>query len=643
MKVSRTWLQNFFADPLPSAEVIADALTFHSSEVEEIQGDMLDIKILPDRASYGLCHRGIAYEIAAITGQKLSQDPLAEIPAVLPETDRLHVSIENPEKCLRYQGALMEGVTVGPSPVWLVEALASVGQRSINNVVDATNYVMLTIGQPLHAFDADLFVKNEQGAHSITVRGARAGEKIITLTGEEYTLPENTTLIVDAVANTPIGIAGVKGGKAAQITETTKNIIIESANFDATSTRRTAQAIKLTTDASLRYQNKLSPELTAYGMRDVIALIIDLAGGTLVGGTDVYPSQRVAKKAVNSTRSFINGVLGSDFTTEEMLGVLDALLLSHTENGEEIIVTPPFYRNDIVIGEDLAEEIGRVLGYDRITGIPLPAFTKEFSQDKYKGIERIKDLLIEQGFTEISTQAFSEVGESRVLKPLQLDRASLRPNLSVGMREALVRAAAVAPRILGPEKTLTLFEIGSAFGKDSEQLVLALGYQALGGKSSDAVLLQMQTILADVASPLGIDFPQAMGVVSDEVLEFTLSDELLTTFGKGYAPKQVLLGVFRPFSAYPFALRDIAVWTPEVGANGFPTEQSFVEGIIIAAAGDLLVRIDLFDRFQKESRVSYAFRLVFQSNERTLSDADLDPIMAAITSALTVQDGFDVR
>ncbi|OYV26316.1 MAG: hypothetical protein B7W98_03205 [Parcubacteria group bacterium 20-58-5] len=162
MKVSLTWLQKYFDTPLPGADAIADAFTFHAFEIEEMKGDLMDVKVLPNRAADCLSHRGIAKELSAILDAPLKQDPLRDPLPEFPQTDALMVEIEDSKKCLRYMGALVKGVKVGPSPAWLREALEAVGQRSINNVVDATNYVMLNIGQPLHAFDA---AKLAQKAH----------------------------------------------------------------------------------------------------------------------------------------------------------------------------------------------------------------------------------------------------------------------------------------------------------------------------------------------------------------------------------------------------------------------------------------------------------------------------------------------
>lgn len=635
MKVSRNWLQKFFDTPLPDVQGIADALTFHVAEIEEIEkhgdDDVLDVKILPDRAAYLLSHRSVASELAAILEKPMQNDPLRNELPEYPDTNELQIEIENPEKCLRYIGALVRGVKVGPSPAWLKEALEAVGQRSINNIVDATNYVMLNIGQPLHAFDANKLV-NKDG-YTIKVRGAFEGEKITTLTGEEYLLPEDTLLITDSCADKAIGIAGIKGGQIAAVTNETTDIIIESANFDGTTVRRAAQALKLFTDASLRFQNRPSPELAAYGMRDVLALIQEIAGGEIMGVVDAYPGAAQAQPApVSVPLSKINSVLGTTYTEEQVAGVFHRLGFSSTQEGETFTVTPPFERRDITIPEDLAEEVGRIIGYDSVPATQLSQRVETPDQSQYRGIERIKDVLIERGFTEISTQSFAEKGDVYLANPLDQSKPALRTNLAENMRAALSRAATVAPRVIGPTPALKLFEIGTVFTEQDEHLSLVVGYMPLVGKS--------QPVLAEVADALR-DLIGDMQITQSDVLETELNAVRLGQLGQSeeglYEPKRVSLGAFQPFSIYPFALRDIAVWTPE------GTEQDEVENLIIKEAGDLLVRIDLFDTFEKEGRISYAFRLVFESKERTLSDEDLNPAMDSVTNALNSKEGWQVR
>lgn len=594
MKVSLKWLQKYFDKPLPSADVISDAFTFHSFEIDEQEGDMLDMKVLPNRAADCLCHLGLAKELSAILNLPLKNDPLRE---PLPMWDiggptSLTVEIEDPNKCLRYIGAVVKGVKIGPSPLWLQQALEAIGQRSINNIVDATNFVMFNIGQPLHAFDAEKLTTGVDGKYSIGIRDAKKGEKITTLTGEEFILAENVLLITDANADKPIGIAGIKGGKAAEITSDTTDLIVESANFNGTIVRRAAQALKISTEASLRFQNKPSPELSAYGMRDVLALIQEVAGGEVLAVVDAYPTRPEKNSAVSASLAKINGILGSSFSKEEVDDVFKRLDL-HTEiDGDTFTVTPSFERNDIQIPEDLAEEVGRIIGYDKIPGVELPPISVTPDQARYRGIEKIKDFLVNRGFTEISTQSFAKEGAVLLANPLDKNMPALRTSLDENMKKALAQAIRYAPLVLAPKQTPKLFEIGTVFAEDDEQLAIA------------------------TSEPVS-DLPP-------------MQDDA------DYEPRQYHLSAYKPFSLYPFIVRDIALWMPK------GTEVKTIENIIREQAGELLVRFDQFDSFEKEGRVSLAFRLVFQSFDKTLTDEEVNESMKKITAALTAQ-GYEVR
>lgn len=604
MKVSRKWLQRYFGKELPDTENLADALTFHAFEIEERAGDTLDVKVLPNRAADCLSHRGIAKELSAILNVPMKEDPLRMPSEAFPDTKELTVRIEDPKKCSRYMGALVKGVKVGPSPSWLREVLEAVGGRSINNVVDATNYVMLDIGQPLHAFDAaKLAVKD--GAYGIAVRDAKKGERMTTLSGEECALTPDMLVIADAHADVAVGIAGVKGGKGAEVADTTTDLVIEAANFDGAATRRTAQTLRLFTDASQRFQNCPSPELAAYGMHSVLALIQDIAGGEVVGVTDAYP-RKPEPKSVSVTLARVNGLLGSRYTSEEVENALTRLSFSVQAKDETYTVTPPFERTDISIPEDLIEEVGRLMSYDHVPVTELPPAAKEPDQARYNGIERIKDQLMEQGFIEVSTQSFAKKGAVELANPMDKTRPALRTSLEANLAEALAKAKLNAPLVLPPNAKPKLFEVGTVFSKNGEHIELRMTEPAPG------------------------EGWEKFGTVDN------LSNGRLEEFGKDYEPKQYRLGAYHPFSAYPFIARDVAFWTPEGTEAGEP------ERIIRETAGELLLRLDQFDRFEKDGRVSYAYRLVFQSTERTLTDSEINGVMEVVSAALS-KAGFEVR
>lgn len=635
MKVSRAWLNRFFKEPLPDVEELADALTFHAAEVEEVEGDMMDVKVLPDRAAYMLSHRGVARELAAALPAALKEDPLAESVAPFPATATLAIEIPKDGSVLRYIGARISGVKVGPSPDWLREALAAVGQRSINNVVDAANYVMLDIGQPLHAFDADK-LESRDGVVGIEVRETTSAESITTLTGELYALPQGTLLIRDTHAQgAPLAIAGIKGGEHAAVTEHTTNLVLESATFDGTRVRRTAQALKLFTDASTRYQNKPAPELAAYGMRHLIDRVLEIAGGMLDGVVDVYPAPRTPE-TVSVSLAQIQGVIGQEVSVEAVCEALDKLGIPHTKTDTGFVVRVPFERRDLVIAEDVIEEIVRTIGYDQIEAVQLPPIQGVPDQARYRGIEAIRDFLVERGFTEISTPSFAAEGEIRLQNPLQDDKPYLRATLIDNLTGALSRAQAHAARVLGPDSFIALFEVGTVFRASGEVVNLAMGVAPHTGKKSLADEALRQTVLALESELLSIA-SRAQYTQDGTMMELTISTLNLEKLGQNYVPMQIDQGVYRPYSVYPSALRDVAVWVPE------GVQESEVHNVIVRAAGEHLARIDRFDRFAKDGRVSYAFRLVFESFDRTLSDTDLDPAMVAVTEALNAREGFVVR
>ncbi|MGB4076772.1 MAG: phenylalanine--tRNA ligase subunit beta [Minisyncoccia bacterium] len=625
MKVSRKWLQKYFEKELPSADALAEALTFHAFEIETYDEDMLDVKVLPDRAGYALSHRGIAYELSAILGIPLSYDPFREPLPQWQTTDRLQISAD-PAFVIRHLGALVRGVRVGPSPAWLKNSLEAVGQRSINNVVDVLNYVMLATGQPSGAFDLDT-IAHAGGVTAIEIRRAKEGERISVLTGEAYVLTSDMFVFADATNGTLLDIAGIKGGLSSGVNEKTTNLFISVGTYDPTLLRRTAQSLKLFTDASTRYQNQLSPECGGYGMKELLRLLQEVAGGEVEGVIDEYPRKQESISVTVSLES-IRDHLGFAFTRDEIESVFARLMSAYEKQGDTYVCTPPFYRRDIRIPEDITEEVGRIMGYDRLPSTLL--FTSEIhaNQARWRGIERVKDMLVDRGYTEISTPSFSDAGEVLLANPLQSEKPYLRSTLRSTMRDALVRAAQHAPRVLGPATAVRLFEIGTIFTKEGERLSLSFGYKALSGKEDES----LEETASEVAALLSLSTS-----AEDDIAEFPLGEADLEKLGEVYEPRKVAISKFHPFPSYPFALRDIAVWTPQ------GTEETEVANAISGAAGELLARLDLFDRFEKDGHISYAFRLVFESFEKTLSDVDLNPRMERITDALNSKEGWEVR
>ena len=612
MKISREWLQDFFTEPLPDAAALAEALTLHAFEIESVEPyrprrsiggeDMvLDVKVTPNRGHDALSHRGIAKELSAILDIPLKKNPLREAAELIPTTDGVSVSIEDPKLCKRYIAGYIKGVKVAASPEWLRKSLEAIGQKSINNVVDATNLVMFNTGQPLHAFDAgQLVAKN--GMYAIGVRLAKKGERMLALDDKEYKLSDTNLVIADDNAGVAIGIAGVKGGKPAGITEATKDIIIESANFDGVSVRKTSQALKLRTDASQRFEQAISPELAGVGMQQAVNFVTSIAGGEVLGFADAYPEPQTPRSVAVSLEK-INTVLGTSFSAKEVASVFERLGLPFTENKQTFTVSIPSERLDLVIPEDLIEEVGRIIGYGKIPAAELPALAQvpEVNQNFYWS-ERVREDLMSDGYSEVCMSVFAGEGERAVANKIGGEKPYLRTSLISGLEDALSRNALNKDLLGIPEARL--FEIGTVCKGGKEKIMVGVAGEK-GGVS--------EKTLADMAPnvPLGTKY---------ESLPVSQAER------------------YQPFSKYPFIVRDISLWVP----SGTTAER--VLNLIRSHAGELLVRSEKFDEYKNEKtgKTSFAFRLVFQSFDRTLTDEDANERMESIYVAVK-KEGWEVR
>lgn len=605
MKISRNWLQTFFDTELPTAEQIADALTFHAFEIESVEGDILDVKITANRGHDCLSHLGIAKELSAILNMPLKEHPHTLPLSIIGEkpTDELSIVIDDPRLCCRYIGAHIRGATVGPSPAWLVARLESIGQKSINNVVDAANFVMFNIGQPLHAFDAGKRTKKDD-AYAIRVRLAHEGETLVTLDDKEQVLTPSMLMIADGHTDEPLGVAGVKGGKESGVSDTTTDLILESANFDGPSLRQTSRALKFRTDATQRFEQVLSPELAAHGMRAFAELVRQVAGGELVGVVDVYPRLPTAR-VVEVSLEHINRTLGLVLSAEEVSTVFSRLGLVHEYKGPTFVVQVPWERLDIEIAEDLIEEVGRIVGYDKV-----PPERLEMSQKNTEGSppgekwEAVREYLVSQGFSEVFTSVFAEKGERAVSNKIGGDKPFLRSTLTTGLQEALERN--VRNKDLLGLAQVKIFEIGTVWRGGEERIDVAIAVEKIKKqKTQEEYQKELDAFLSSPSSL--IPHPSLLPDIR-----------------------------YEPFSKYPFISRDIALWVNE------GTSADEVLEVIRANAGDLLVRSAKFDEFTKDGRTSYAFRLVFQSFDRTLIDEDANQRMESVYAAVK-ERGWEVR
>lgn len=641
MLFSYNWLKKYVPD-LPEPEKLEDGIIFHAFEVEgltQVEDDWtLDIKVLPDRAHDCLCHLGVAREAAAIFDLELKQPNFETLETKTLEP--LIIEIEDEKACRRYIGRRVNNATVAESPEWLKKSLTTIGQRPINSVVDVANYVMFDLGQPLHSFDAD----KVEGA--IKVRFAKTGEKITTLDGDEVNLDESILIIADEVA--PLAIAGIKGGKKAEVTKETKNLVLESANFDPVLIRKTSAKLKIKTDASKRFENELARETALEAMKMLSVMLKELAGGDYGEAVDVYPTVRQIKP-INVKPDFINQRLGIAVSAVEIKNILARLGLEVEEGENGWTITPPFWRLDLTEEANLVEEVGRIYGYDKVKPEILPSLPdKAYRTERYEQQFLVANLarkaLVELDFTEVYGYAFADHGEVKVENPLAADKAFLRVNLIdwllTKIKENLVH-------VIFDNEPVKVFEIGTVFpqaGWEETRLAIGLGYRKKI-KGTD-LQKELEAAVASVAEAIkwSGNLPQVGKHSSDDGLcqlaEFNF-EKMVDMAGpiEPLSEKELLNphASYRPVSPYPRIIRDVAVWVPA------ETNAADVKEMIIEAAGELLLGEPiLFDEFKKDDRRSLAFRMILQSYEKTLSDEEANVVAGNVTQKLQ-EAGFEVR
>jgi|DewCreStandDraft_1066081.scaffolds.fasta_scaffold01403_13 phenylalanyl-tRNA synthetase beta chain len=641
---------------------------------------VLELEIRPNRPD-ALSVLGIAREVAALSGAQVREPPL-DYEAHGPPVRRLaSVQVEAPDLCPRYVAAVVTGVRIGPSPSWMQRRLEAAGLRPINNVVDITNYVMLEMGQPLHAFDL-----HKLEGSSIVVRRAREGETLTLLDGSEARLRPDMLVIADA--RRPVAVAGVMGGANSEVDEGTTAVLLESATFFGPSVRRTAQALKLRTEASLRFEKGLSPLLPIYAARRAVRLMVELCGGKAARGIiDIFP-QRRRPSPVHLTAQRLRTVLGMDVPREEVERALSALgFRVGWRRPATYVVTPPYWRTDVRIADDVAEEVARVVGYDRIPSVlrapSLPPAEREPLRELR---ERLRDALAQAGMQEVITYPLSdretlaralspEEMEShpplRLANPMSRELEFLRTTLRAGLLRALARNQRSRPGLVA------LFEVGRVFlprpddlprevemaagvvagprpdrwglprGEPAdffdakgmlETALASLGIEAQFVPAEHAVFLPGSTAAVVVGGQqvglLGQVHPEvarAFEVEGDAYL-FELDLERLLPHVPGGR-------LYRPISRFPPVREDLAVVVDaEVPAGAV---RSVIE------SSPLVVRAELFDVYTgppvPEGKKSLAFAVTYQALDRTPSDEEVARERRRIVAQLERELGASLR
>ena len=625
-------------------------------------------------------HRGIAREVAALAGRRL-----LPFDGSIPEgrEDPLVVRVDAPDLCPRYCALAFDGVKVARSPLWLKLALSRVGVRPISNVVDATNFAMLDVGNPLHAFDAR-FIEQD----TIVVRRARPGEVLVTLDGWERHLLPDDLVIADGAKG--VALAGVMGGENSEIKDDTTRVVLEAACFNPSAIRRTSSRLQLRTEASARFEKGLDMKAAL----DVTALFVRLMA-------EVAPGSRVASKLYNVSvpepaatvirvsPEFIRRKLGVDIPDSAMKGMLEGIEFVVDERGGEFHITVPTFRatRDIRIPEDIVEEIGRIYGYDNIDPVPLLAAVAPPPVVVSRSLEaRVRQSLVTSGYNEVMTYSFASstlaeaighslAGAVELANPISSDmpvlRQSLVPNLlGLAVKNALQR------------DDFRLFEVGRVFyaaqeaGQIPHQERRAAGI--LYSKNGDNFELyrNVRSHVEALFHRLGRGEArmveadaswQAPWVVQDKARGILLNSEdgaltgivgmlspvvrdRLKLRGKAaffeinlepvFAAREVVRK-FKPLPRFPAIQNDLSVLV----AMDVPYEK--VAGAIQDAGGTLLDEMELFAIFRggpiPEGKKSLSFHLRFRSPDRTLQDQEVDPVVKGILAALREKVGGEIR
>ncbi len=657
----------------------------------------LVIDVLPNRPDL-LSHLGIAREIAAVTGDELALPDIGTSGHEVPEAKRFRragnaggvvLHLEDATLASRYMGVVMRGLKVGPSPQWLVDRLAAVGSRSINNVVDATNYVLHELGQPTHAFDMgklDLDTKLPQ--KTVVVRSAKAGETLITLDGVTRKLEPAMTVIADSVK--PIAIAGVMGGQETEVTDATTDILLEVASFDPARTRKTRRLAGLSTDASYRFERGVDPALAPRALERVASLVMSLAGGGVAAPpVDLYAGDPLREPLLLRTAR-VSQLLGIDLPAEGIAEYLRAVgcRADVHDAGATVHVLAPSWRRDLEREVDLAEEVARLYGYDRFPSEIRPYRPGTSRDAPLWGVaDRLRDALSGAGLLEARPTPFvaGAEGHVRVLNPLAENEAYLRRTVL----ETLERRAEA--NLAHMQGNVRLYEIGSVFRPGEDDLPdesVNVGLVVMGDRtpthftdpkpaSYDAWDAKwLGELAARVAFPAGavvlepaeqqggvlwrvvvdgeargtvqrleLDAPvwaaPAFGV---ELVLGAVSNSDIAPAGEhahggsvAVAPRQP--SRYRPLPTTPAAVFDLALLVPE------GVRAADVERVVRGAAGELLERLEVFDLYEggnvDAGHRSVAWRLTLRHPERTLRDKEIEGRRGKILSAL--QHELNVR
>lgn len=665
MKLTYNWLKDFVEIGLKPQE-LADKLTMAGLEVtsqEQLDDDyVFEIEITSNRPDW-LSVTGIAREVAAITGKKLKQGMHPKGQDSKAKTqENLKIQIEDKEACSFYSARVIRNVKVKPSPRWMMKRLLAIGLRPINNIVDITNYVLFTTGQPLHAFDLDKL----KGSR-VAVRFAKGAEEILSIDGIRRKLTPEVLVIADA--RNPIAIAGIMGGKDSEVNESTRNILLESAYFSPIVTRKAGRLLGLSSDSSYRFERSVDKSNIVNASNFALSLILENSGGE-IGALSRRGSDKLTKKIVSFDIDKANKLIGKYLPPAKVKSILKALGFTVGQQKKNILmISAPDFRQDIKSQVDLTEELCRIYGYENLP-LTSPALKpQEIIGDALLLIrEKIRELLTAIGFSEVITYSLlsrltlqkagiSPENNTSLENPLSAEQEILRPRLLAGLLQALGRNLE-----LGNRPGL-FFEIGDCFSQSEEWMSLAIIAEKFP-------LLKLKGALESLLQKLGIKnyrFSESENPAFQKGRSAALFIEDKEIGSIGQIPKEILLDfkidsdevaaieinlgalktyahfqkMYRPLPQYPSVLRDISLIVNE----SMPYQKLLAA--INGCRAEYLEEVRFKDVYRSESlgkgKKSLTLSLEFRSREKTLTDAQVNASFEKIIQAAWANAEASVR
>ena len=667
VQVSYSWLKEYIKTD-KTAEEVAKLLSLHAMNVEyikEIEGEKIfEIEITGNRPDC-LSVIGLARELSVLLGKKLAEEEVkTHEQKENNKQAKLEIKILDQKLCPRYSGAVLSGVKVGDSPDFIQKRLKQAGLRPINNVVDITNYVMLERGNPLHAFDAT------DGLNEIIVRLAKKGEQMTTLDDQKLVLTDKDLIIADS--KQVLGLAGIKGGKAREVTQETKRIILESANFNPSSIRQSSRRFSLVTDASLRFDKGLSPEGTETFLNRVIELLVKYAGAQLESQSDSHKPLSPAI-LVSLSQIGLNRLLGLDFSLTEAERILNNLGFEIVESKKnKITVTVPWWRQgEVELEVDLIEEVARIYGYYNLVSQALTGRLPQDNQSiKFALEKRVKDLLVDLGFTEIFSYSLTSkiiAGQPavKIKNPLNSDFEYLRRDLTVSLLPVVAKNQKQT-------EDLNLFELSKVYwpgASEPAQEVNRLAVLKAGRETNQADFYNLKAVLEKTVNIFGNFKVNYQTLKNCPVWQegqsavVSANDQVIGAIGfinlsllRKMSVKTAVVGFdisfdwltdhfsdqkkFRPLAKFPTLNRDLALVVPKSKL------WQEVEEIIKTSGRPYLRKLSVFDVYEgkglaPDSR-GVAVHLRYRSNKRTLRDKEVEILQNKIISKLAVS-GIKVR